>query len=201
MIITVPMTVHQSRQSGVSMPLPAYAGIRMPLQDFLLWEADDGYQYEWEDGLLEAQEGMRPEERIIHKRLIDRFSGTELFRQGYRLFSEARCSLDSIKRIRIPDLALFSPEQIDHPRSAPEGPLWILELISPSNSSIEIEAKMREFFQTGTRMVWHLYPALNEVRIYDSPTRVRILVDSDVCDGGPVVNDFQIIVDDIFLEK
>ncbi len=192
------MTVDQSRHAGAGRKLPAYAGIRMLLEDYQSWEPDDGYRYEWEDGVLDAQEGMRPDERKIHKRLIDGFNETDLFRQGYRLFSESMCLLGSIKKVRIPDLALFSPEQIEHPGSAPEGPLWVLELISPSNSSIEVEAKMREYFQTGAKMVWHLYPALNEVRIYDSPTRVRILVDSDVCDASPVVPDFQLRVDEIF---
>lgn len=50
-----------------------YAGQRMTKEDFLRWESDDNYAYEYSAGTLEPTTGMKQNETFVLNNLEERF--------------------------------------------------------------------------------------------------------------------------------
>jgi Uma2 family endonuclease len=86
---------------------------------------------------------------------------------------------------RRPDVAFVSHERWPLSRRVPREAAWdivpdlAIEIVSPSNTANEVQAKIGEYFQAGVRRVWVIYPEAALVHIYDSPTQVRILQRGD----------------------
>jgi len=199
MIITLPIPLENAVERKI--PVPKYDGLRMSLEDFLNWEVreSDGFKYEWNDGVLEADESMKLKEVKIFQNINRKFSGTDSYRQGAELVTEVDCRLSKINKVRRPDISAFTREQIQNPeREESNIPLLVIELISPSNSSLEVEAKMRDYFKAGVKTVWHIYPEDAEVRIYYSPKNIKVCTDEDLCDAGGAFGDFAIKASEIF---
>lgn len=179
--------------------IPKYDGIQMSLDEFLNSNFDDpGFKYEWDNGIVEASETMKQNERIIYRNINRRFIKTKAFQEGYELISEADCNIKKLKKLRRPDIGIFSKEQIERPDSSQESPEIIIEILSPSNSIIEEEKKINEYFQSGSKIVWHIFPELRVVKIYTSVKSVKICSDKDICDFGDTIPDFKISVEDLF---
>ncbi|MCP5496412.1 MAG: Uma2 family endonuclease [Leptospiraceae bacterium] len=179
--------------------IPKYDGIKMSLEEFLATEFDDqGYKYEWNDGILEAAKKMKENERKIYRNINRRFVQTNAFREGYELIAEADCNLKKLNKLRRPDISIFSKEQIEKPETSQEAPQIAIEILSPSNSIVEEEKKINEYFYSGCKIVWHIFSELKIVKIYSSIKLVRVCTDNDVCNFGDVIPDFQISVNDIF---
>ena len=59
--------------------VPKYAGLPMTKDDFLRWESDDNYVYEFNDGVLEPTTGMRQDEMTLIQRITRRFAQTSAY--------------------------------------------------------------------------------------------------------------------------
>lgn len=102
--------------------------------------------------------------------------------------------LDPAGTVRGPDVAFVSSERLaGRPitrKWVPGAPDLAIEIVSPSDSAEDIEDKIHDYFQAGTREVWYLYPARRTVHVYSSPTEVKILAESDTLGGGDVIPGF-----------
>ena len=68
-----------------------------------------------------------------------------------------------------------------------------------TNTDAEIAQKIREYFQSGTRLAWVVDPATRSVAVYDGPAEpARVLGETDQLDGGEVLPGFSIPVADLF---
>ena len=67
---------------------PKYAGHRMTKAEFLRWESDDNYVYEFNNGILEPTTGMSQDENHLLTNLENLFIKTSAFRNGWRLRPE-----------------------------------------------------------------------------------------------------------------
>ncbi len=181
-------------------PFPKYDGIQMSLEDFLNSNFEEsGFKYEWNNGVLEVEERLKPSEAVLYSNLHNKFIQNELLRDGYEMISEMECYLTSQKKVRIPDIGIFSKQEI---RNFKKGnsffPVIAIEIISPSNQIEEMELKIKDYFQEGVKSVWCIFPRLKEIRIYTSSKQVKIYTDNDICDAGDVIPDFRISVREIF---
>jgi Uma2 family endonuclease len=108
---------------------------------------------------------------------------------------------------RRPDVAFVSydrwPRDRRLPRAnaAPVVPDLAVEVVSPTNTASEIQAKRHEYFQAGVRAVWVIFPDQREVYAYSSPTSVRILPHDGELDGGEVVPGFRLPVAALFEDE
>ena len=118
---------------------------------------------------------------------------------------EALFRLAAVSRSRRPDLSFVSfdrwpyaafPE--DDPAELDLAPNLAIEVISPTNTSIEIEDKIQDYFRSGVELVWVVYPRHRRAYVYDSPTRTRILSDKDALDGGNVLKGFKLPLSELF---
>jgi len=108
---------------------------------------------------------------------------------------------------RRPDLAFVSVARWPFGKWVPEGEAWdmvpdlAVEVFSKSNTGEEILEKVGEYFRTGTRLVWVVYPRVRQVYVYTSPTEVRILPESADIDGGEVVPGFRLSLNRLFEDE
>jgi Uma2 family endonuclease len=108
-------------------------------------------------------------------------------------------------RIRLPDLAFVSVDDLPGGQLPTEPVPMIpfrlaVEVISEGNTSAEMRQKMKEYFESGTQLVWLIYPKTKTIEIYErlSDQPSRILGEAETLDGGSVLPGFSVPVADIF---
>lgn len=99
--------------------------------------------------------------------------------------------------VRIPDVSFISWQRLPG-RVFPREDIWTLvpdlavEIISRHNTREEMDRKLSDYFSAGVRLVWYVYPATREVRVYASPDKYVTLTTQDTLDGGDVLPGFQL---------
>ncbi|MFN3850505.1 MAG: Uma2 family endonuclease [Spirosomataceae bacterium] len=170
------------------------------LEEFENWEPNDGFKYEWNDGELIKFEGMKRKHLKLVKILNRLFSKTKAYEAGGELICEQDVMLTGIQ-LRRPDLAYFSGEQIDNSDEGDEPiPAFAIEIISTHDQLNDVKRKLREYFKHGVKVVWLIYPEDKIVEVFTSFKNVKICTDDDVCSASPVMNDFEITVNQLFVQ-
>ena len=83
-------------------------------------------------------------------------------------------------------------------RRAPDVSVWDLvpdlaiEVVSPTNAAVEVQAKIDEYFEAGVSRVWVIYPKQKNIHIYASPTQIQVLQLGDELDGGDLIPGFRL---------
>ena len=72
------------------------------------------------------------------------------------------------------------------------------EVISPSDTYGEVDEKVCDWLDAGTRLVVVVDPRTGTVTSYRSRTEIRMLTGDDVLDGGDVVPGWKLPVRDLF---
>jgi Uma2 family endonuclease len=73
-----------------------------------------------------------------------------------------------------------------------------VEILSKSNSKKEMERKVREYFEAGTRLVWLVDPRKKSVKVFTTPGEFVILTPADHLDGGDVLPGLRVAIKDLF---
>jgi len=73
-----------------------------------------------------------------------------------------------------------------------------VEIVSRTITADEVADKLEEYFKSGVRQVWVVYPVHAKVYVYSSTTSVHILARGDELDGGIVLPGFQLAISDLF---
>jgi len=115
-----------------------------------------------------------------------------------RLESEALFQLpEPFDRSRKPDVMFFSYDR--WPKNSFEDRVadaWVavpdlaVEVVSPNDKADDLMEKVREYFLSGVRLVWVVYPRWGTVHVFDSFTKVRGLDRTDILDGGDILPGF-----------
>jgi len=97
--------------------------------------------------------------------------------------------------VRMPDASFFSWDRLPG-GELPEEPIpdlapdLAVEVISKSNTKKEMERKVKEYFGSGVRLVWLIYPKKRTVAVYTSPKDMQEVTHDQVLDGGNVLPGF-----------
>jgi Uma2 family endonuclease len=105
--------------------------------------------------------------------------------------------------VRIPDVSFISHARLANsgfpeaaaPHMAPE---LAVEVISRSNTREEMNRKVKEYFEAGTKAVWYVYPKTRKVVVYSSPKSFTELSEDDTLDAGAVLPGFTLELKDLF---
>jgi Uma2 family endonuclease len=104
--------------------------------------------------------------------------------------------------VRAPDVAFVRQERLDEVGDVdgywPGAPDLAVEVISPNDTYAEVEEKVLEWLEAGTRMVVVVNPRKNAVTAYRSLTEIVVLTEEDYLDGGDIVPGWTIAVKEIF---
>jgi Uma2 family endonuclease len=105
--------------------------------------------------------------------------------------------------VRAPDIAFVGRDRIPAtgiPKSYwPGAPDLAVEVVSPSDTVYEVDDKVLDWLEAGTRLIWVVNPKQRTVTVYRSLTDVTILREADHLDGEGVVPGFRIPVREIFV--
>jgi Uma2 family endonuclease len=104
--------------------------------------------------------------------------------------------------VRAPDVAFISRERLEQ-TGIPSGywpgaPDLAVEVISPSDTYAEVEDKVCDWLEAGTRLVIVVNPRKQAVTVYRSAQQVRLLTGNEVLDGADVIPGWALPVSDIF---
>ena len=95
--------------------------------------------------------------------------------------------------VRAPDMAFIARERLhDIPDRgyAELAPDLLAEIVSPDDRPGELLAKVADWLQAGTRLVWVIGPARRSARVYRSDGSESMLSESDALDGEDVLPGF-----------
>jgi Uma2 family endonuclease len=76
-----------------------------------------------------------------------------------------------------------------------------VEILSDSNTRAEMASKRREYFDSGTLLIWEIDPVAETVDVYETPADPdthRTLTRTDTLDGGTVVTGFTLPLQELF---
>jgi Uma2 family endonuclease len=105
---------------------------------------------------------------------------------------------------RSPYISFFAKERLQKLEDLPMGfldgaPDLAIEILSPSNTIEEIDDKLVEYFENGSRLVWVISPNQHYVLVYRSAQEPdRLLKSVDSLDGEDVIPGFTLPVADLF---
>lgn len=177
---------------------PKHAGQRMTKADFLRWESDDNYVYEFSNGILEPTTSTKQNELFILNALEERFFQTNAFREGGRLWAEIDVWV-SDKQMRRPDVLFFTRTQFEKIAAGENAvPAFVAELVSENDDARKCIKKLHEYFQAGVQTVWLIFPDDYTVYVYTSPKTVTICTDDDILSASPALPDLQLTVKELF---
>src|SRR5215213_9115034 len=172
--------------------------------DELLHIPDDGFRYELVRGELRR---MNPAGNV-HGRITVRITWrlaqhVEENRLGTVYAAETGFRLSSDPdTVRAPDVAFVSRARVEAIGEIegfwPEAPDLAVEVISPGDSYSDVEEKVFDWLDAGTKMVVVINPRQRSATVYKSPTDIAVLAEADVLAGEDVVPGFELAVREIF---
>ena len=104
--------------------------------------------------------------------------------------------------VRAPDVAFVSRQRLVAVEETegywPGAPDVAVEVISPSDRYTDVEDKVVEWLEAGSRMVIVVNPRQRLVTVYHSRTDIVMLTEEDTLDGGDVVPGWHLQIKDVF---
>jgi Uma2 family endonuclease len=107
-------------------------------------------------------------------------------------------------QVRGLDIAYFSPDQVTRffdaleNDYAPEMPVLVAEIISPSESAAYIEEKVRDCIVGGAKLIWLVFPRTRTVRIVTPDGISRTIGNGGTLDGGELLPGFSLKLSSLF---
>ncbi len=172
------------------------------VESFQKWAYQQEFGYEFADHKVIKKEMIKDVELMIIWWLTKFFYKTKShLEEGGRLISEVGMKLKT-ESFRIPDLAFFTAEQHF---SAAKGnhpiPQLAIEFLSKSESAEDIADKINDYFASGVKMVWYVYPKTEMIYVYTSPKDIKVCQGDDICSASPVIPDFEFPTKEIFKKE
>lgn len=175
--------------------------VRIPMtkEQFLTWDADDGFLYEYDNGFAVQTTGMKKKERYIIRNIQEAFRKTTAYAERGHMYEENDVWVTANQK-RIPDMAFFTDAQIKDSLNDEIEPIpaFVVELISPGDKSDHIETKIIEYFTAGVQVVWHVHPALRMVRVFTSVRSATSYFEDDALSAAPALPDLDMTVSGLF---
>ena len=159
-------------------------------------ELDGGVVTGMETGGLASWVGGR-----LHRRVDEHVDRHHL---GWAFPQETafECFPPAASRIRKPDTAFVARGRFPGER-LPDGLITLVpdlaaEVVSPNDTVVEVERKVRQYLAAGVRLVWVIIPDTGDARAY-RPGRPSVGVEPDgFLDGEGVIPGFRLRLADLF---
>ena len=159
-----------------------------------LYELVDGVLVEKTMGMQESYVAL-----LIAGLLGDFAGGHDL---GFLLGADGMARL-APGLVRIPDVSFISWRQFPN-RTIPRLPMLnfapdlAVEVLSPSNTTREMDRKLHDYFTAGVRLVWYVDPVPRTVQVFTAVDRVVQLDENQTLTGDPVLPGFALPLRNLF---
>lgn len=104
-----------------------------------------------------------------------------------------------------PDLAVILTErvtpEVDEERYLELAPDLAIEIVSPSNSTGEVEREVAIYLASGVKAVWTVYPRLRQVVVHRPGEPPTVLTDQDVLTDERLLPGFETSVSRLFAAR
>jgi Uma2 family endonuclease len=167
-----------------------YANMRLELsQGELIVMSPSG----WKHGVATAK-FLRVVSDFAELHHLGEVTGAET---GYILFTDE----NGRDTVRAPDVGFVAsarvPDELPDSGYVPFAPDLAVEIVSPNDKAHEIQEKVTEYLQYGTRQVWVGYPNSRQLVVHSSKGSRTFYAD-DLLDGGDVLPGFRVQVRKLF---
>ena len=162
---------------------------------------EDGFKYEWLNGVVEKTERtMDPTQFYIQYNLDELLSRLKQQNPDLGMFTSEGDTFFGNKHRR-PDIAYYTKEQLRQGRKGIKPvPEFVVEVISKTDNINRVNGKIDNYFAAGVKIIWHVFPLLEKVYVYENDTTIRICSGSDMCSAEAVISGFALPTDAIFKE-
>jgi Uma2 family endonuclease len=168
---------------------------------------DNGYIHELVDGELI----MSPKNNFQHEDICaDLLMAMRAFAKAHHLGAVLGGSAGFwmySRNCRAPDISFITRDRLlslGFKRSTrkffPGAPDLAVEVLSPSNTRTDIDARLQDFFTSGTQLAWIINPDTEQVEVCSSPTKRRLLGMGADLDGEHLLPGFRYPLADLFKE-
>lgn len=166
---------------------------------------EDGYLHEVVDGQLI----MGPKNNFFHGRICARLSAalhtySSTHRLGVVLDSSTGLWMHN-RNCRAPDISFIPKARLESlgfkPSSKqfyPGAPDLAVESLSPNNTRAEIDARLKDFFVSGTQIAWIINPEQECVEVCHAPLSRRLVGPGAALDGENLLPGFSYLIADLF---
>jgi Uma2 family endonuclease len=146
------------------------------LQDFLkLPNIEESPAWEFVDGQANQKPMPTAHHSILQKRLTAAIDQAD---SAYEAFPELRCILSS--NSVVPDITVIRRERIPSRNIPVEGaPDWMIEILSPDQSTTKLIAKIQNCLQEGTQLGWLIDSEEQVIIVLWPDSRMALLKNSD----------------------
>jgi Uma2 family endonuclease len=122
-----------------------------------------------------------------------------------------RVTTNWLKGALVPDILIYQAERLA--RYKAENPEWgsqplplipdlCVEIISPSDVYIAVDAKVRHYLSHGVRIVWLVNPRTQTLTIHTAGSnQITSLTREDTLTGGDLLPEFSLKLSDLFVER
>ncbi len=173
-------------------------------QDVIAYESATGRLCELVDGVL-VEKAMAFYESLIAI-VLGRFLQEFVSRHKLGVVAGADGSMKLAPGlVRIPDVSFISWARLPGGK-IPRAPIPALfpdlavEVLSESNTKAEIQRKLGEYFEAGTRLAWIIDPRTRTARAYTTAEQFAQMTEDDLLDGGEVLPGFELSLRQLFEE-
>ena len=175
----------------------AHESLASPILDEPLYEVIDGRKVELPP--------MGINETVMASTLCWALADACKAVQNGRVVVETLFALSTGGPKRRPDLAFVSYDRWPRKRLIPRGvdawdvvPDLAIEVVSPSNTADEVNAKVRDYFEAGVRRVWVIYPGTRQVYVHDTESTMQVVGPDGILDAEGFVPGFRITMTELF---
>ena len=165
---------------------------------------NDGHRRELVKGVLFVMSPAGSEHGRIASRILTRLSThVEANNLGETFAAETGFLIETNPdTVRARDAAFVSHEKLstvdDTSAYLPLAPDLVVEVLSPSDSSSEVESKVEQWLNAGSLVVLVADPKNETIRVYRSKSEIQVLHLGEVFSSGEVLKDWKLSVDDVF---
>jgi len=147
--------------------------------------------YELVEGEVVTVSPTMPLHNLVRDHLLVLLRAFVVAQKLGTVFAEQAFQL-SRDTVRIPDISFLSAgREFEMDKLPLGGPDLAIEVISPTNSSREMEQRVSDYFAAGTKRVWLIYPEHTEVYVHGQVGVIRrhgdeLLEDTELLPGFSV---------------
>ena len=158
--------------------------------------------YELVDGILVEKPVGQLESYLAGQLIFLLQSYLEANRRGILLAPDGPFRL-SPRIMRMPDVAFVAWERLPERRLPKDKVLKVcpdlaVEILSEGNTKREMQLKLAEYFQAGTRLVWYIDPRDRTATIYTAVDQAQRIDADGILDGRDVLPGFTLRLGDLF---
>jgi Uma2 family endonuclease len=162
----------------------------------------DGRKWELVEGRLKEVPTSAKHDQIVI--WLGRLIGPYADEHGILTASQAGFRMSN-RNVRCPDFAFTRYDRFPN-GEVPDGfiefaPDLAVEIISPSEGPIDMARKVEEYFASGARQVWHLFPETQTLKVFRAPTDLTLYQPADEIDLDDLLPGFVKHVGDLFGQK